>query len=62
MKLAKAIKTTDTLIKHPKIVYTADDLDALKLLIEAGKREVASRARYDNEDPWLLPGETEEVS
>lgn len=60
MKLAKAIEIGELNAKEAGRKMPADTLDALKLLIEAGKDKQQSRGTLRPGFYVLLPGETEE--
>jgi len=60
MKLPKAIEIGELNIKEVGRKMSPDTLDALKLLVEAGKREMEHRELDIDTRFGLLPGETEE--
>ncbi|MBA7555107.1 hypothetical protein ES705_47759 [subsurface metagenome] len=59
MKLKKAIEIQKELLDADNIDLTEDEKDAIKLLIEAGKRLVENRRDFPETAWLLLPGETE---
>lgn len=60
MKLEKAIEILEDYVKPTGFIPHKDFSDAIKLLIEAGKRIHVLRLISTNEANHLLPGETEE--
>jgi len=60
MKLSKAIEIHAETIKYRHKAWQDDYYTALKLLIEAGKREKDYRTGYMKKWHPLLPGETED--
>lgn len=58
MTIDEAIKTDETLIEFPEKNLWDFELEAIKLGIEALKREKERRHYYINSAPELLPGET----
>lgn len=60
MKLTKAIEIGELNIKEAGPKMPPDTLNALKLLVEAGKDKVKSRGTLLPGFYVLLPGETEE--
>jgi len=60
MKLPKAVEIGELNIKEAGKKMPPDTLDALKLLVEAGKREIEHRELDIDTRFGLLPGETEE--
>ena len=59
MKLEKAIEIADDLERTYAPVLLPHRKEALKLLIEAGKRIYTSRHSKHHGDKKLLPGETD---
>ncbi|GAI29372.1 unnamed protein product [marine sediment metagenome] len=60
MTLPKAIEIGDLNIKEAGKKMPPDTLDALKLLVEAGKQIHNHRASLPPQAIYLLPGETAE--
>jgi len=60
MKLTKAIEIGELNIKEAGPKMPPDVLDALKLLVAAGKREQTLRYEIPYDRDGLLPGETPE--
>ena len=60
MKLDKAIEKLIATAYQGIVFHDKDYVDALKLLIEAGKAVQKSRTKYSRSAIYLLPGETED--
>lgn len=60
MKLDEAIEVQTISLDHPYITTNPELRKAMKLLIEAGKREIRNRKDPDYVLVGPLPGETEE--
>lgn len=60
MKLSKAIEIDERLVKHADSVIISEEVDAIKLGIEALKFVVKVRGQPHYLHTGLLPGETEE--
>lgn len=60
MKLEKAIEILTKMEKTLEPTMTLSGIEAMELLIEAGKREMECRENAPHEDWLLLPGETED--
>jgi len=60
MKLAKAVEIGELNIKEAGKKMPPDTLDALKILVEAGKDKQQSRGTLRPGFYILLPGETDE--
>lgn len=60
MTLKEAIEIGEYIDKAETIMWMPHHYKALKLLIEAGKRDVHNRLINNHPDQAKLPGETEE--
>ena len=60
MTLERAILLQQLIVHQGEGNFDDDDIDALKLLIEAGKAVVTNRIEWGSRGIGILPGETEE--
>lgn len=58
MTVDKAVRVLQCYNRYVLPGLSPDEEEAIKLLIEAGKREVYHRSCYPGQSPSLLPGET----